>query len=113
MDRRRLRTPVLLLAVLAAALGAVPAIGQQSESGLRDRIDSQRNRERSLSSSVARLGRLERATAREVAVLEKRVAAVQAELGAAEAVLATTVQRRNHQRSRALRLRARLKQSRA
>lgn len=113
MDRRRLRTPVLLLAVLAAALGAVPAIGQQSESGLRDRIDSQRSRERSLSSSVARLGRLERATAREVAVLEKRVAAVQAELGAAEAVLATTVQRRNHQRSRALRLRARLKQSRA
>jgi septal ring factor EnvC (AmiA/AmiB activator) len=112
MDRFRLRAPVLVLAVLAAALGAVPAIGQQSEGGLRDRIDSQRSREQSLSSSVARLGRLERATAREVAILEKRVAAVQAELSAAEAVLAATEQRRNRQRARALRLRARLSESR-
>ena len=113
MDRRRLRAPVLLLAVLAAALGAVPAIGQQSEGGLRDRIDAQRSRERSLAGSVARLQRLERATAREVAILERRVAAVQAELSAAEAVLASTVQRRNGQRARALRLRARLRESRA
>ena len=113
MDRFRLRAPVLLLAVLAAALGAVPATGQQSEGDLRDRIDSQRGREQSLSSSVARLGRLERATAREVAILEKRVAALQAELSAAEAVLASTEQRRNRQRARALRLRARLTQSRA
>ncbi len=112
MDRLRLRAPVLVLAVLATALGAVPAIGQQSENGLRDRIDSQRGREQSLSSSVARLGRLERATAREVAILERRVAAVQAELSAAETVLASTQQRRNRQRARALRLRARLTQSR-
>ncbi len=112
MDRRRLRATLLLLAVLAVALGAVPAIGQQSEGGLRDRIDSQRSREQALSSSVARLGRLERATAREVAILERRVAAVQAELGAAQAVLASTVRRRDHQRSRALRLRARLSESR-
>lgn len=112
MDRLRLRAPVLLLAVLAAALAAVPATGQQSEGGLRDRIDSQRSRERSLSSSIARLGRLERATAREVAILEKRVAAVQTELHGAEAVLASTEQRRNRQRARALRLRARLRQSR-
>jgi len=94
MDRFRLRAPVLLLAVLAAALAAVPAIGQQSEGGLRDRIDAQRDREQSLSSSVARLGRLERVTAREVAILEKRVAAVQAELSAAEHVLASTERRR-------------------
>jgi len=113
MDRRRLRAPVLLLAVLAAALGAVPAIGQQNEGGLRDRIDSQRSRERSLAGSVARLQRLERATTREVAILERRVAAVRAELGAAEAVLASTVQRRNGQRARALRLRVRLRESRA
>ena len=112
MDRFRLRAPVLLLAVLAAALAAVPAIGQQSEGGLRDRIDAQRDREQSLSSSVARLGRLERVTAREVAILEKRVAAVQAELSAAEHVLASTEQRRDRQRVRALRLRARLRQSR-
>lgn len=112
MDRLRLRTAVLLLAVLAAALAAVPAIGRQSEGDLRDRIDSQRDREQALSSSVARLGRLERATAREVAIFEQRVAAVQAELQSAEAVLASTEQRRNRQRARALRLRARLTQSR-
>lgn len=112
MDRRRLRITIVLLALLAVALGAVPAVGRQSESGLRDRIDSQRSREQSLSKSVGRLGRLERATSREVAILEARVAAAQAELAAAEAVLASTVQRRNHQRSRALRLRARLSESR-
>jgi septal ring factor EnvC (AmiA/AmiB activator) len=112
MDRFHLRAPVLLLALLAAALCAVPAVGQQSEGELRNRIDSQRSREQSLSSSVARLGRLERTTAREVAILEKRVAAVQAELRAAETVLASTEQRRNRQRARALRLRARLSQSR-
>jgi len=99
--------------VLAAALGTVPAIGQQSEGGLRDRIDSSRERERSLTSAVARLGRLERATAREISILERRVAALRGELSAAEAVLASTVRRRNRQRDRALRLRARLKESRA
>jgi len=116
MDRRHRRLPLLLVAVVAlaaTALVAVPAGGQQSERGLRDRIDSQRDRERSLSAGVARLGRLERAAAREVAILERRVAAVQAELAAAEAKLADTVQRRNRQRERALRLRARLKTSRA
>jgi septal ring factor EnvC (AmiA/AmiB activator) len=113
MDRSRLRLLVFLLAVLATALVAVPAGGQQSERGLRNRIDSQRDRERSLAGSVARLGRLERATSREVAILERRVAAVQAELAAAEAKLADTVARRNHQRERALRLRARLRASRA
>ena len=116
MDRCR-RRPFLLLAaavaLVATALVAVPAGGQQSERGLRDRIDSQRNRERSLAGSVARLGRLERAAAREVAILERRVAAVQAELAAAEAKLADTVQRRNRQRERALRLRERLRTSRA
>jgi hypothetical protein len=113
MHRRRLRASVLIIAVIATAIVAVPAGGQQSEGGLRDTIDAQRSRERSLSGSVARLGRLERATAREVAIYEKRVAAVQAELAAAETVLAETVQRRNHQRERALRLRAHLRTSRA
>lgn len=112
MDRRRLRAPVLLLAALAAALGAVPASGQRSEGDLRDRIDSQRSREQSLSGAVARLGRLERATAREVAILERRVASLRAELAAAERLLASTVRRRDRQRARALRLRARLTQSR-
>ena len=116
MNRSRRRLPLLLTAVVAlaaVALVAVPAGGQQSERGLRDRIDGQRERERSLAGSVARLGRLERAAAREVAILERRVAAVRADLAAAEAKLANTVQRRNRQRDRALRLRERLKTSRA
>ncbi len=113
MDRRRIRLPRFLLAVVAMALVAVPAGGQQGERGLRDRIDSQRDRERSLAGSVARLARLERGTAREVAILERRVGALRAELAAAETVLADTVKRRNRQRERALRLRARLKTSRA
>ncbi|MDP2709698.1 MAG: hypothetical protein Q8O56_00645, partial [Solirubrobacteraceae bacterium] len=113
MDRRRIRALVLVVAAVAcAALVAVPAGGQQSERGLRDRIDSQRDREGRLSSAVARLDRLERATTREVAILERRVAAVRADLGAAETTLASTVQRRDRQRSRALRLRERLTQSR-
>ena len=112
MFRSHLRVPVLALAALAAALAAVPAVGRQSEGDLRDRIDSSRDRERSLTSAVARLGRLERATAHEVAILERRVAAVRAELQAAETVLAATEQRRERQRTRALRLRARLRESR-
>jgi hypothetical protein len=116
MDRSRRRLPRLLVAavaLVATVLVAVPAGGQQSERGLRDRIDAQRERERSLSDGVARLDRLERAAAREVAILERRVAAVQADLAAAEARLADTVRRRNRQRERALRLRERLKTARA
>ncbi|HEV2774868.1 MAG TPA: transglycosylase family protein [Solirubrobacteraceae bacterium] len=104
---------VAAVALVATVLVAVPAGGQQSERGLRDRIDAQRERERSLAAGVARLGRLERAAAREVAILERRVAAVQAELAAAETTLADTVRRRNRQRERALRLRARLTTARA
>ena len=113
MDRSRLRVPVFLLVVVAAACVAVPAGGQPSEGGLRNTIESQRDREHSLSSSVQRLGRLERATAREVEILQRRVAAVQSDLVSAETKLASTERRRNRQRERALRLRARLKQSRA
>ena len=113
MDRSRIRALAFLLAVVAAVCVAVPAGGQQSEGGLRNKIDSQRSQERTLSSSVARLGRLERATAREVAILETRVAAVQSDLVAAETKLASTEARRNRQRERALRLRERLKESRA
>jgi hypothetical protein len=116
MDRCRRRLSLLLVAAVAlaaVALAAVPASGQQSERGLRDRIDSQRERERSLAGSIARLTRLQRAAAREVAILERRVVAVRAELAAAQTKLADTVARRNQQRERALRLRARLKTARA
>ena len=42
MDRSRIRAFAFLLAVVAAVCVAVPAGGQQSEGGLRDKIDSQR-----------------------------------------------------------------------
>jgi hypothetical protein len=111
---RRRAIPFVLLALLAAAwaLDAGPAGGRDRADTLRNRIDSQRGRERTLTGALARLGRLERATAREVAVLERRVAAVQAELAQAEGLLAGTVQRRDRERARALRLRARLAESR-
>jgi hypothetical protein len=106
--------PFVLLALLAAAwvIDAGPAGGSDRADTLRNRIDSQRGRERTLAGALARLGRLERATARGVAILERRVAAVQAELAQAEALLADTVQLRDRERARALRLRARLAESR-
>ena len=63
----------LLIVVLAALVAAAPA-GGQSEGTLRDRIGSGKARERSLASAAARLGQLERKVAREVAVLEGRLA---------------------------------------
>jgi hypothetical protein len=111
---RRRAIPFVLLALLVAACAveAVPAGGRDRADTLRNRIDTQRGRERTLTGALARLGRLERATAREVAVLERRVAAVQGELAQAEALLADTARRRDRERARALRLRARLAESR-
>ncbi|MDQ3677177.1 MAG: hypothetical protein M3401_10300, partial [Actinomycetota bacterium] len=109
---------VVALALLAAiatawALTASPAGGQDRAGQLQNRIDSQRGRERSLAGAAARLGRLERVTAREVAILERRVAAVQGELAQAQAVLAQTRARRDAAQQRTLRLRKRLRQSRS
>ncbi len=119
MHRPRLTTPTravplaLLAAIVAAwAIGAVPAGGQDRADSLRDSIQSKRDREARLSGAVARLGRLESATAREVAIYEKRVAAVKRDLDAAQAILDSTVVRRNRAQARALRLRARLAESR-
>jgi hypothetical protein len=111
----RLRAiPVVLLVSLATAwaLAAVPAPGRDRADTLRSQIQGRRGQEQTLKGALARLGRLERASAREVSILERRVAAVQAELSQAEALLADTVRRRNHERARALRLRARLAESR-
>jgi len=104
---------LVLLAALVAAwtLQAGPAGGADRADRLRDSIAGKRDREQALSGSVARLGRLERASAREVAILERRVAAVQRDLAAAQAILDSTVARRDLARERALRLRARLAQA--
>jgi len=119
---RRIRALIPLTAALlalvaavvgAAALTAGPATGQDRADSLRHRIEGQKGRERSLAGALRRLRKLERVTAREVAILERRVAAVRAELAQAQAILQRTVTRRERQRNRALRLRARLAQSRA
>ena len=119
MLRRRPTTPhaawllALLPAILAAwALTAGPAGGADRADRLRKGIETQRDREQRLSGAVAKLTRLERATAREVAIMERRVAAVQRDLDAAQAILDTTVTRRTRAESRALRLRKRLAQTR-
>ena len=118
--RRRptgLRAPALLLALLAGlaavwSLSPLPARGAD-EGRLRGTISAGKARERTLAGAAARLARLERATAREVAILEGRLADVQGRLDAAQARLTATQDRLARERSRALRLRARLAESRA
>lgn len=105
--------PIALLAAIVAAwaAGAGPAGGQDRVDRLRDSIQSKSDREGRLASAAARLGRLERATAREVAILERRVGSVKRDLDAAQTLLDGTEQRRDTAMARALRLRARLAQS--
>ncbi len=107
---RRL-APILALAVALCAVPAAPT-GAQSEGTLRNRIGAGKSQERSLASSAARLGQLERETAREVTLLEGRLAGAQAQLNAAEAQLALTRRRLDAARKRVTRLRARLAQVR-
>ncbi len=102
----RLR-PALLLAALLAALAAAPT-GAQDEGTLRGRIEGSRAQERSLSAAIARLGRLERATGREVAILQRRLDAAQIDLNAAETRLGGTERRLTAARARVVRLRRRL-----
>jgi len=114
--RTKPSTPIVALAAAIAAAWAIaasPAGGQDRANGLQNSIDRLGGREQRLSGAAARLGRLERVTARAVAILERRVAAVQRDLAEAEAVLAQTRARREAAQRRALRLRKRLKQSRA
>lgn len=80
---------LLILPLVVALLAAAVARGQ-GEGTLRDRIEAGRDAERALSGAVARLAALERATARDVAVLEGRVGDAQAELDAAAALAART-----------------------
>ncbi|MGI8731475.1 MAG: hypothetical protein ACR2LK_16080, partial [Solirubrobacteraceae bacterium] len=110
--------PAVALALVAALVAAWtfaagPAGGVDRADSLRDSIQGKRDREQALSGAITKLARLQRATEREVAILQGRVAAVQADLADAQAILAKTTDRRDRERARALRLRARLKQSRA
>ena len=122
MLRRRPTTSLRaawLLALLPAML-AVWALTAGTAGGAPDRadrlrqgIEAKRQREQRLSGAVAKLTRLERATAREVVIMERRVESVQRDLAAAQTILDATVVRRERAQARALRLRQRLAESRA
>lgn len=98
---------IVLVALLA--LVALPSLaGGQDEDALRDRIGAGESAERSLSSAAARLGALERAASREVALIEGRVAAARAELGRAEIAADRAATQLSNARDRVGRLRTRL-----
>jgi septal ring factor EnvC (AmiA/AmiB activator) len=109
---RRIASLSVAALLFAALVAAAPAAGQ-SEGTLRDKIGAGKAQERSLASAAARLGRLERTTAREVAVLEGRLAGAQRELDAADARLASTEVRLGEARKRVARLRGRLAEVRS
>jgi predicted nucleic acid-binding Zn-ribbon protein len=102
----------LLLALCVPLVVAVSANGAD-EGQLRSKIGGSKARERALGDAAAHLGRLERASAREVAIIEGRLAGAQADLDAAQARLTTTQARLAAERKRLARLRKRLAQSRA
>ena len=108
-----MRRPVAILLLLAAALAVAPArTGAQSEGSLRGQIGAARAHEQTLSGAIARLNRLERITAGQIAVLQGRVADAQAQLDAAEARLAATQAQLAAAQRRVARLRRRLAQVR-
>lgn len=100
-----------LLALLALLVGAHVAVGQD-EGALRDRIGKAQGRERALGSAAQRLGRLERAATRQVAVLQRRLADVTSQLQASEARLQRAQETLAEQRRRLRRTRARLAEAR-
>jgi hypothetical protein len=104
---------LVLAALLAVGLGAAVTARGASEGTLRSKIHSGKVREQALGDAAAHLGRLERASAREVAIIEGRLADAQANLNAAQARLTTTQTKLAAERKRLARLRKRLTQSRA
>jgi len=98
------RVAVLALAVLL--LWPASALGQ-SESSLRDRIERSEAREHALSGAVGRLGELAARAGREVAIVQGRLAAVEADLASAETRLAATRDRLQTGRRRLARLQER------
>ena len=106
------RRALIPLVLVALALPAASA-GGQSEGQLRNSIGAGKAQEQSLAGAAARLGRLEAASAREVTILEGRVAAAQSDLNAAQAAQARTAAQLGAARARVARLRTRLGQVRA
>lgn len=101
----RLLAAAALAATLCLPAATAPGAG---EGALRDRIGAGKARERALGSAAARLGRLERATSREVALLERRVAAAEGDLVTARAAADRAAAALDRARRRVARLRGRL-----
>jgi septal ring factor EnvC (AmiA/AmiB activator) len=104
---------LVLAALLAVGLGVAVTARGASEGSLRSKIHSGKAREQALGDAAAHLARLERASAREVAIIEGRLAGAQADLNTAQARLTTTQAKLASERKRLARLRKRLTQSRA
>jgi len=116
MTFRRLPLSAALLATLALlACGLAVAVTAHgaSEGRLRSTIHSSKVREAALGDAAAHLARLERASAREVAIVEGRLADAQQDLNAAQSRLASTQAELASERTRLARLRKRLAQSRS
>ena len=103
----------MLAALLAAGLTVAVTANGASENGLRSKIHSGKAREQALGDAAAHLARLERASAKEVAIVEGRLADAQENLNAAQARLAKTQADLKSERARLARLRKRLAQGRA
>lgn len=102
----------LLLPILLWAWNPLPSRGADA-GALQQQIDASRGTEQRARSAAERLARLERLTARDVAVLERRLGAVQAEAAAWESRLATTEAQLRRARNHALALRTKLTRDRS
>ncbi|MFL5844029.1 MAG: transglycosylase family protein [Solirubrobacteraceae bacterium] len=98
----------LIPLVLVALFVAVPVAGGQDEDALRNRIGAGKAAEKALSSAAARLGALERAASREVALMEGRLSEAQSELDRAEAAADLAASQLADARKRVARLKIRL-----
>jgi septal ring factor EnvC (AmiA/AmiB activator) len=112
----RFRLPVLALALpLAAALAlwaASPLSSQAASQGdLQNKIDGAQSREQSLSADAATFGRIADRLAEQVSLLQRRQAAVQAQLDRERARLARTRASLKRERARLARLKRRLARS--
>jgi peptidoglycan hydrolase CwlO-like protein len=101
----------LALALCALLVVAVSAHGAD-ESGLRSKIHAGKQREAALGDAAAHLLKLEKASQRELTIVEGRLADAQAELNAAQARLARTQTDLAAERKRLARLKKRLDESR-
>ncbi len=110
--RARLLAAALLLPILLWAVSPMPSRGADAGS-LQQQIDANRSTEQRSRSAADRLAGLEQQASRSVAVLQARLAALQADAQAWEQRLAATRTEQRYARDHALALRRRLTRDRA